>query len=102
MNSSPRNPPRFLPTLTEVVHAPDLGVMPAPKTPDAADIVRMVLQTVEPVVARRLGDEAEAMVRTLVNEQMGLLQARLQQEMALVVRQVVSETLTSLRENRLI
>jgi hypothetical protein len=100
MSPSTRHPPRFLPTLTEVVHAPSLGTLPARAAPETEDIVRAVLQTVEPMMDRRLAEEADAMVRALVNEQMTVVSACLRQEMAILVRQVVSETIASLRDSR--
>jgi hypothetical protein len=56
------------------------------------------LQAVEPMMNRRLAEEADAMLRALVNEQMTIVSACLRQEMEILVRQVVSETLASLRD----
>ena len=99
MSPSPRPPSRFLPTLTEVVHAPSLGAPPAAPKPEADDIVRTVLQALEPVMVQRLAEEAETMVRLLVKEQMDALHARLRQELEALVRQAVSETIASGRNS---
>jgi hypothetical protein len=99
MNSTPRNPPRFLPTLTEVVQAPNLGALSAPKTPSTDDIVRTVLQSVGPVMERRLAEEAQGLLRVLVDEQMIILRACLREEMEILVRQVAAETVLSLKDN---
>jgi hypothetical protein len=100
MHSTPRNPPRFLPTLTEVVQATSLEAASAPKLPSSDDIVRTVLQTVGPLMERRLAEEAQGLLRELLAEQMSLLQARLRDEMEILVRQVASEAANSLKEIR--
>jgi hypothetical protein len=77
------------------VHAPSLGAPPAPPKPETDDIVRTVLQALEPVMVQRLAEEAETLVRLLVQEQMEALHARLRQELEALVRQAVSETIAS-------
>lgn len=99
MNSTPRNPPRFLPTLTEVVQAPHSGAISAPKMPSTDDIVRTVLQSVGPVMERRLTEEAQGLLRVLVDEQMIILRACLREEMEILVRQVASETVLALKDS---
>jgi hypothetical protein len=47
------------------------------------------------VIQRRLAEDADAMVRTLVTEQLPILRAGLRQELEGVVRQAVSEAMTS-------
>lgn len=92
-NPAPRNLPRFLPTLTEVVHpasAPRTNVAP---TPDLEDTVWFVMQRVDMVIERRLREELDAMLRTVVTEQLQTLGARLRQELEGVVREAVSEAL---------
>ena len=95
MNTTPRNLPRFLPTLTEIVHPSDLVRTPAPATPDPEEMVQSVMQRMESMIQRRLADDADAMVRTLVTEQLQILRAGLLQELEGVVRQAVSEAMTS-------
>lgn len=91
MNTTPRNLPRFLPTLTEVVHLSDLTRSSAAATPNSEKMVQSVMQQLDPVLEGRLREEAEAMVRTMVMEQLPTLRLRLRQELELVVRQAVSE-----------
>lgn len=100
MNSTPRNPPRFLPTLTEVVQAPNFGAATAPKSPSTDDIVRTVMQSAGPLLEQRLAEMAQGLLHNLMKEQMALLQARLQAEMEILVRQLASEAVISLSKTR--
>ena len=66
MDSSPRIPPRFLPTLTEIVQAPPTaqtaaGAAPAPR--------------LDPLIERQVRE----LVRTLFAEQLDSLRAALEQ-----------------------
>lgn len=94
MNTPPRNLPRFLPTLTEVVERR----VPVPRaevsaSSDLEDTVWFVMQRVDMVIERRVREETEAMLRTVVNEQIHTLTLRLRQELEGVVRQAVSDAL---------
>lgn len=91
----PRNVPRFLPTLTEVVHPPGMVQPAVPATPDLEETVWFVMQRVDMVIERRIREEAEALVRTKVAEQLHVVNARLRQELEIVVRQAVSEAMAS-------
>lgn len=95
MSTIPRNLPRYLPTLTEVVPPPGWVRASAPATPDIEEIVQFVMQRVDLVLERRLREEADAMLRTRVVEQLQTLSSGLRQELELVVRQAVSEAMTS-------
>lgn len=53
------------------------------------------MQRVEGVIERRLSEETNAMVRTLVTEQLQTVHLRLRQELEIVIRQVVAEVLMS-------
>jgi hypothetical protein len=72
MNSSPRIPPRFLPTLTEIVQAP-------PATQPDANAVAREQTEVEGGPARGLDplieQQVRELVRALVAEQLDSLQA---------------------------
>lgn len=94
MSITPRNLPRFLPTLTEVVPPSALPSASLPSTPDIEEIVQSVLQQVAVASERRLREETEAMLRTLVAQQLPVLQARLRHELEAVVRQAVSQAMT--------
>ncbi len=93
MSTTPRNSPRFLPTLTEVVKPKSPVKAPVPATPELEDTVWFVMQRVDMVLERRIREEAAAMLRTVVNEQVLTLTVRLRQELEEVVRQAVSDAL---------
>lgn len=95
MSTPPRNLPRFLPTLTEVVQPSVLAGASAPPTPDHEEIVQSVMQRVDLVLERRLSEEVDAMVRTLVAEQLTTLRTGLYEELEVVVRQAVSNAMPS-------
>lgn len=98
MSTPPRNLPRFLPTLTEVVHPSSLAKTSAPSMPDLDEIVQTVMQRVEGVFERRLSEEIDAMVRRVVTEQRETLRLRLWQELEIEVWQAVSEAMASRSE----
>lgn len=85
-----RTPPRFVPTLTEVVHS-----APAPLTPAAPvlpalnqdQLAQRVLQRVELVLDRRLREA----VATVVLEQTSALTPLLRERLHEVVREIVAE-----------
>jgi hypothetical protein len=93
MSESPRNLPRFLPTLTEVVQPPERAHAPVLASPDLEETVWFVMQRVDLVMERRLREETESMLRSVVNEQVQALSARLRQELEVVVRQAVADAL---------
>ena len=93
MSTPPRNLPRFLPTLTEVVHPGALTHSEVPASPGLEDTVWFVMQRVDLVMERRLREEAETMLRTVVAEHVQSLSIRLRQELETVVRQAVSDAL---------
>ena len=95
MSTTARNLPRFLPTLTEVVPPPGLARTSAAVMPDFEDVVQSVLQRVNLTIERRLLEEADALVRTLVTEQLQTLSPGLRQELEMVVRQAVSDAMRS-------
>lgn len=99
MSTSPRNLPRFVPTLTEVVHPSSLPRAPAPPALDAEGMVQSVMLRLEPVLAGRLQEEADAMVRTMVTERLSTLHLHLHQELERFVRQVVSEAVTAQKDS---
>ncbi len=97
----PRNPPRFVPTLTEVV--PDTSAVPLPPVLEAAPapvppqwvipdgfeemLVHRVMQRVDVGLEQRLRDA----IATVVQEQTRSILPRLREEVESVVRQVVYE-----------
>ena len=94
MSAPPRNLPRFLPTLTEVVQPSGLSRALAPPTPDPEEIVQLVMLRVGLATDRRIREETEALIRALVTEQTKGLGECLRQELELRVRQAVTDALT--------
>ena len=95
MSTLPRNNLRFLPTLTEVVVLPLDGKTEPPATPDLENIIGLVMERVNLVIERRLREEFDATLRLMMTEQLQSLGIRLRQELEIVVRQAVSDALTS-------
>ena len=91
MSSAPRNLPRYLPTLTEVVQAPGLAPAAVTAVPDLEALVQSVLQRVEPVLEARLREEVDAMVRALLTEHLPSLRLRLREELLTATRQALME-----------
>ena len=82
-----RNPPRFVPTLTEVVQA---RTEPAPESPFLEDqLVQRVLQRVDVTLERRLREA----IATVVLEQTRALAPALREQIESVVRQAVTQAL---------
>ena len=94
IDAPPQNLLRFLPTLTEVVNQTDLAETPAPMGLDIEEVVQIVLQRTQDQFEKRLVQEIDVMVCTLVDEQLKILGSRLRQEFELVVRQAVIEAIT--------
>ena len=90
MMSAPQKiPPRFLPTLTEVVSPPVTMQLPVP-----ADTSRHHEQIVDRVMQRldvSLESRLHEALGTLVLEQLQALEPRLRQEIESIVRQTVAE-----------
>ena len=95
MTSAPRNLPRFLPTLTEVVQPPGAARTAVAATPELEDTVWFVMQRVDLVLERRISEEADATLRRVIAEQVQAMTARLRDELEITVRQAVSEALLS-------
>lgn len=95
MNSPPRNPPRFIPTLTEVVDPARLTSIATKSNPDTEAMINMVQRQVRPIFERRLEEEFDRMVRSMVARQWADIGARLQDEMDMFVRQAVTDALNS-------
>jgi len=91
MNQPPRVPPRFVPTLTEVVQ------VPAPPAPARAldtlafeeQLVHRVMQRVDALLEQRV----QQAVAHVIEEQTRSLLPRLREELDSVVRSSVSEAL---------
>lgn len=91
MSSANRPPPRFVPTLTEVVQPVAPGsAAPVPATALQDQIIQRVMQRVDLTLERRLREA----VATLVLEKTRDLGPLLREEIEIVVRQTVSEAVT--------
>ena len=83
-----RPPPRFVPTLTEVVQSGPVPLAPTPTvSPDL--LAQRVLQRVDLALDRRLREE----IATLVLEQTSALVPLLRERLESVVREVVADAL---------
>ncbi|HVE52295.1 MAG TPA: hypothetical protein VNB23_02800 [Ramlibacter sp.] len=83
-----RTPPRFVPTLTEVVHSGPAPLAPAGGPGVSQEqIAQRVLQRVDLVLERRVREA----IATVVLEQSKLLTPLLRERIEGVVRQVVAE-----------
>ncbi len=90
--NAPRTPPRFVPTLTEVVQTPQTVAAPGPDLMAQIEeqIIHRVMQRVDLSLERRLREA----VATLVLEQTRSLGPLLREEIESVVRQSVSEAVS--------
>ena len=79
-----KSPPRFLPTLTEVIQPP-AEVNPLLSEVDTDLLLDRVMQSLVPRLEAQLQDSMEQMVQ----EQMQLLVPRLQQEVEVAIRQAI-------------
>lgn len=95
MNFPSRHPPRFIPTLTEVVDPASLTTTARQTKPDVEALIGQVQRQVQPIFERRLQEEFDRLVRTLVARQWDEVSAKLQVEMDMFVRQVVIDALGS-------
>jgi len=86
-----RAPPRFVPTLTEVVQASTTGPAPVPAAPAVSEeqLVQRVLQRIDLSLDRRLREA----IATAVLEHTRTLGPALRERLEVVVRQAVSEAL---------
>ena len=83
-----KTPPRFVPTLTEVVHSGPAPLSPAPGVTQE-QLVQRVLQKVELVLDRRVRET----IATAILEQTNLLTPILHERLDALVRQLVAEAL---------
>lgn len=93
MNTNARQPPRFVPTLTERVDQQELNRV-AP-LPDAAveALVKEVWQQLQPTLTRRLQEESEQWLRAALAQHLRDTNARVQSDLESMVRQAVMNAL---------
>lgn len=94
----PANLPRFLPTLTEIVYPPGTPRKTRRASPVHEEILWFVMQRVDLVLERRIREEADAMVHSVVAEKLQEVSARLRQELEPVVRQAVMDAMAAQSE----
>jgi hypothetical protein len=93
VNAPTRPLPRFIPTLTEVVDPASLNSTARQTKPEVEALIDQVQRQVQPIFERRLQEEFERLVRSLVARQWDDVRTRLQAEMDMFVRQAVLDTL---------
>ena len=93
MNQAPRKLPRFLPTLTEIVDPSTLVAPEVQATPDLENAVWFVMQRVDMLIERRVREETDAMLSTVVAQHLQSLGERLRLEMEGVVRLAVVDAI---------
>jgi len=95
MNNPPRQLPRFVPTLTEVVDPSTIIGLAAKAAPEVESMIELVRKQVQPIFERRIQEELDRLVRTVVTRQWTEIGARLHDEMDLFVRQVVIDAMNT-------
>jgi hypothetical protein len=83
-----RTPPRFVPTLTEVVQSGPVPLAPVTPSVSQEQLALRVLQRVDLALDRRLREE----IATVILEQTSALLPRLRERLETVVREVVAES----------
>ena len=95
MNLPPRNLPRFLPTLTEVVDPSTVAHLDPPAATDVEEAVGFVMQRVDILIERRMQAQADVMLRAMIAEQLQSFVSDLRLELDEVVRQSVVDAITT-------
>lgn len=90
MPATPRNLPRFLPTLTEVVHTPTALTVPRQPIQSTEQIIDRVMQRLDVSLESRVKQTLD----TVVLEQLDALETRLRDELQQVLREAVTEAVT--------
>lgn len=93
MNQSAKPPPRFVPTLTEVVDLAQLSQRTGSPKHDVQALINLVQGQIQPLFERRLQEELDQLVRSLVVKQCPNFGKQLQEEMKLLVSQAVIDAL---------
>lgn len=100
MSNVPKPPPRFVPTLTEVVDPASLNRLAPSPPPDVQAVINLVQRQIQPIFERRLQEELDRLIRTMVAKQWSDVSARLQDEMDMFVRQAVTDALNAQSERK--
>lgn len=100
MSNAPKPPPRFVPTLTEVVDPASLNCLAPNPPPDVQAVINLVQRQIQPIFERRLQEELDRLIRAMVAKQWSDVSARLQDEMDMFVRQAVTDALNAQSERK--
>ena len=98
MNTPPRQLPRFLPTLTEVVRPSELTVEKPPSPPDSEALVQAVMARVDALIKVRVQQELENMIRSVIDERSVALCSDLKVDLYAEVREIVSDVVAAQNE----
>lgn len=99
MNTPPRHPPRFLPTLTEVVRPTGLAEEAVPSPRDSEALIQALLVQVDALVETRVQEKLEKLIRSLVVQRTDALIAGLKMELHREVRKIVSDEVSVRNES---
>lgn len=93
MNTPARQPPRFVPTLTDIVDPLEVNL--AKPKPDAAveALVKEVWQQIHPRVIQRLQEESERWLRDMLAQHLHHISVRVHSDLESLVRQAVLDAL---------
>lgn len=94
MNMPARQPPRFVPTLTEVIEPSAFNQNATHPGVDVEALVATIWQQVQPMLALKLQQESDRWLRATLAQQLQEINARLQGDIESLVRQAVSDALT--------
>jgi len=94
MTAPARRPPRFVPTLTEVIETPAFNQTAARPVIDEEALVATILQQIQPMAADWMQKESELWLRATLAQQLREFNTRLQAELETRVRQAVREAMT--------
>jgi len=91
MNLPTRQPPRFVPTLTEVVEplAANSAATDVNLALDVDALVASICQQIQPMLAHKLQSESEQWLRATLAQHLHQLNARIQSDMESLVHQAV-------------
>jgi BMFP domain-containing protein YqiC len=91
MNSPSQNQFRLVPTLTEIVQPGELLAQSKLAAPAPEDKVLPTLEQLDSLIAQRVREEIDALVRTLMADQLAALQQRLHEEFQALVQQAATQ-----------
>lgn len=98
MNTPPRQLPRFLPTLTEVVRPSELMVEKHPSPHDSEALVQAVMARVDALIKTRVHQELENLIRSVIDERSVTLCSDLKVELNAEIREIVSDVVAAQNE----